>query len=129
MDQILPGKQPSTFCFSDKIKQVYVVFFIHPFWFLIKSTGAATRGVLQKNVFLEISQNSQENTSARDSFLIKLEDCFLSYQWYFTLHTFHVFRFIRFCAIFGIQRNNFVLFSHYHDKDIYTKSGYKSRDM
>ena len=26
-----------------------------------------------KNVFLEISQNSQENTSARDSFLIKLQ--------------------------------------------------------
>ena len=30
---------------------------------------AATRGVLWKNVFLEISQNSQENTCARVSFL------------------------------------------------------------
>ena len=33
---------------------------------------AATRGVLCKKVFLEISQNSQENTCARVSFLIKL---------------------------------------------------------
>ena len=36
------------------------------------NTEAATRGVLQKKVFLEISQNSQENTCARVSFLIKL---------------------------------------------------------
>ena len=35
------------------------------------STEAATRGVLWKKVFLEISQNSQENTCARVSFLIK----------------------------------------------------------
>ena len=32
---------------------------------------AATGGVLYKKVFLEILQNSQENTSARASFLIK----------------------------------------------------------
>ena len=31
---------------------------------------AATRGVLCKKLFLEISQYSQENTCARDSFLI-----------------------------------------------------------
>ena len=31
----------------------------------------ATRGVLLKKVFLEISQNSQGNTRARISFLIK----------------------------------------------------------
>ena len=36
-------------------------------------TEAATRGVLLKKVFLEISQNSQENTCARVSFLIKLQ--------------------------------------------------------
>ena len=36
-------------------------------------TEAASRGVLQKKVFLEISQNLQENTCARDSFLIKLQ--------------------------------------------------------
>ena len=35
-------------------------------------TEAATRGVLYNKVFLEISQNSQENTCARVSFLIKL---------------------------------------------------------
>ena len=33
---------------------------------------AATRGVLRKKVFWEISQNPQENTCARVSFLIKL---------------------------------------------------------
>ena len=32
---------------------------------------AATRGVLQEKKFLKISQNSQENTSARASFLKK----------------------------------------------------------
>ena len=36
-------------------------------------TEAATRGVLCKKVFLEISQNSQENTCARVSFLVKLQ--------------------------------------------------------
>ena len=36
-------------------------------------TEAATRGVLSKNVFLEISQNSQEKSCARVSFLIKLQ--------------------------------------------------------
>ena len=34
---------------------------------------AVARGVLLKKVFLEISQNSQENTCARVSFLIKLQ--------------------------------------------------------
>ena len=33
----------------------------------------SSRGVLLKNVFIEISQNSQENTCARDSSLIKLQ--------------------------------------------------------
>ena len=36
-------------------------------------TEAATGGVLWKMLFLEISQNSQENTCARDSFLIELQ--------------------------------------------------------
>ena len=38
-----------------------------------KFTKAATGGVLLKKVFLEISQNSQENTCASDSFLIKFQ--------------------------------------------------------
>ena len=38
---------------------------------MILITEAATRGVLCEKVFLEISQNSQENTCARVSFLIK----------------------------------------------------------
>ena len=37
----------------------------------ISSPEAATRGVQCRKVFLEISQNSQENTCARVSFLIK----------------------------------------------------------
>ena len=40
---------------------------------LICISEAATRGVLCKEVFLKISQNSQENTCARVSFLIKLQ--------------------------------------------------------
>ena len=36
---------------------------------------AAVRRCSIKNVFLEISQNSQENTCARDSFVIKLQAC------------------------------------------------------
>ena len=36
---------------------------------------AATKGVLFKTVFLEISQKSQENTCARVSFLIRLQAC------------------------------------------------------
>ena len=35
---------------------------------------AATRSVLCKKVLLEIPQNSHENTSARVSFLIKLQE-------------------------------------------------------
>ena len=35
-------------------------------------TEAATGGVLLEKAFLKISQNSQKNTYARDSFLIKL---------------------------------------------------------
>ena len=40
---------------------------------LIEMLEAATRGVLCKKVFLEISQNSQESICARASFLIKLQ--------------------------------------------------------
>ena len=36
-------------------------------------TEAATGGVLQKKIFLETSQNSQEKTCATVSFLIKLQ--------------------------------------------------------
>ena len=39
----------------------------------IKGSEAATGGVLQEKVFLEILQNSQENTCARVSFLITLQ--------------------------------------------------------
>ena len=36
------------------------------------ASEAATRGVLKEKVFLENSQNSQESTCARVSFLIKI---------------------------------------------------------
>ena len=39
----------------------------------IANTEAAIRGVLWKNVYLEFSQNSQENTCTRVSFFIKLQ--------------------------------------------------------
>ena len=40
---------------------------------MVFAEPATTRGVLWKKVLLEISQNSQENTCARVSFLIKLQ--------------------------------------------------------
>ena len=43
---------------------------------LLEVTEAATRVVLQKNVFLEISQNSQEDTCAKVSFFNKVEGLF-----------------------------------------------------
>ena len=39
---------------------------------LAQTLKAFSRGVLKKKVFLEISQNSQENSCARASFLISL---------------------------------------------------------
>ena len=43
-------------------------------WTSLYLTEAAARSVLWIKVFLKISQNSQENTCARVSFLIKLQD-------------------------------------------------------
>ena len=40
---------------------------------MIKCYEAVVQRCSVKNVFLGISQNSQENTCARDSFLIKLQ--------------------------------------------------------
>ena len=42
-------------------------------FFLIQRTEAVVRRYSVKKVFLEISQNSQENTCVRDSFLIKFQ--------------------------------------------------------
>ena len=39
----------------------------------VSVSEAATKGILLKKVFLEILQKSQENTFARDSFLLKLQ--------------------------------------------------------
>ena len=43
------------------------------FYTFLYMPEAASRGVLSEKVFLKILQNSQENTSARVSFLIKLQ--------------------------------------------------------
>ena len=42
---------------------------------ILLPTEAANKGVLYKKVFLEILQNSLENTCAKVSFLIKLQAC------------------------------------------------------
>ena len=42
-------------------------------WQNILHAEAATRGVLWEKLFLEISENSQENTCVRVSFLIKMQ--------------------------------------------------------
>ena len=44
---------------------------------MLQAAEAATGGSLQEKVFLEISQNSQENTCARVSILIKLQSATL----------------------------------------------------
>ena len=57
------------------------------FWLLLSK--AATRGVLQKKMFLDISQNSQENTCTKVSFLgtafnfIKRETLAQVFSWEF----------------------------------------------
>ena len=57
-------------------------------YIIFTSTEAATGGALYEKVFLEISQNSQENICARVSFLIQLqawgEFCEISKNTFFT---------------------------------------------
>ena len=51
----------------------------HTKWY--KMSEAPARGVLWKKVFLKLSKNSQENTCARVSFLIKLQASGLRLYW------------------------------------------------
>ena len=46
-------------------------------WTIINNLEATTRGFLCKKMFLEISQNSPENTCGGVSFLIKLQAYFI----------------------------------------------------
>ena len=46
---------------------------LNTFIWINHKVEAATRGVLWKKVLLEILQNSQENTCARASFLLKMQ--------------------------------------------------------
>ena len=67
--------------FSENTSQKNFLKFIEKRWcwsiFFAKDAGlqseTVTAGVLKEKVFVEISQNSQENTWARVSFLIKLQ--------------------------------------------------------
>ena len=63
--------------FENKSQSIRIIFYQLESSFsktLLKiMTEAANRGVLWKKVFLEISQNSQENLSPKVSFLIKLQ--------------------------------------------------------
>ena len=47
---------------------------------MVHNSEAATGSVLKEEVFLEISQNSQEKSCARFAFLIKLQACLQLYQ-------------------------------------------------
>ena len=58
--------------FSRYIVNVAVIFSINVYFLKVNKNEAATRGVLQENVFLETSQKLQENTCARVSFLNKV---------------------------------------------------------
>ena len=61
-------------CSHTKIDFIWVIKIVKTVKLIdTKYSEAATRGVLYKKVFLKISQNSQENTCARVSFLIKLQ--------------------------------------------------------
>ena len=57
----------------DESKRENYVYSHQALTFSLLLSKAAIRGVLQKKVFLEISQNSQENICARVSFLIRLQ--------------------------------------------------------
>ena len=50
--------------------------------FLFLCTEAATRGILCKKMFLEFSQNSQENTCIRVSFLVKFATLLKKRLWH-----------------------------------------------
>ena len=51
---------------------MHIVIELWKLWSYV-TAEAATGGVPQKKVSLQISQNSQKNTCARDSFLMKLQ--------------------------------------------------------
>ena len=64
----MPKKRMDATLQEKCISQVLLKHFIQEQEVTIWRLEAATRGVPQKKVFLEISQNSQENTCVRVSF-------------------------------------------------------------
>ena len=59
--------------FSNQLEGISSCFTAKSRYYIIRLQKQALGGVLSKKVFLKISQNSQENTCARLSFLIKLQ--------------------------------------------------------
>ena len=52
---------------------IYDIIYAEAWNQIMEKSEAATKYILREKVFLEISQNSQENTCARVPFLIKLQ--------------------------------------------------------
>ena len=65
------------FCYSFELRKLYARVFMDKWIINPRRTRSSHQRCSMKKVFLEISQNSQENTCARVSFLIKLQpqDC------------------------------------------------------
>ena len=77
------------------------------------NSEAATRGVLQENVFLEISQNSQENNFIKKETLalvFSCEFCEISKNTFFTEHLWATaaVRFFTFASVLFV--NTFIIF-------------------
>ena len=72
---IFKGLLAARNCLKPKSRPLAIFFKKTPSWIFnrIQNPEAATRDVLRKKVFLEVSQNSQENTCAWVPFLIKLQ--------------------------------------------------------
>ena len=81
----LSNRNQSIHWFALQINELTSIWQRHASW---RSWETATRGVLWQMVFLEISQNSQENTCVRGSFFIKLQASGLRNFWEISKNTF-----------------------------------------
>ena len=80
LDSYLDCSDHSYFDYKLNLGKLLLTYYFHfTFWFVFYSEAVAQRRFVKK-VFLDISQNSQENTSARVSFLIKKHLRVAAYQ-------------------------------------------------
>ena len=77
---------------------------------------AVTGGVQLKKLFLKVSQNSHENTCARDSFLIKLQASVFNFIRKETLTQLFYYEFFRICKNFEVFKNSDK--NHYKTKTV-----------